>query len=383
MGALRHLILAVAGLAATAPAAMAAELKYQLTDLESGVRAFAINNAGQMAGGHVQIFVVGDLNRNTLSASAKDPYPYILDGGFDSTGYAINSLGDVAGGCIDGLPEGAFIYSNGQRVRLGTLSGDYFSRAYGINDRKDVVGSSSPRDGTWERAFLYSNGNLQPLGTLGGPRSSARAINNRGQIVGAADSILADHFTYVQRAFLYENGAMRDLGTLGGDRSIARAINQSGQVVGDAENAQLQSHAFLYTDATMRDLGTLGQDLYSSANGINLAGQVVGRSYNLSDSDYPRYYADWRAFLYADGTMLDLNTLVVGAPGWHLCEAFAINDLGQIVGWGTAPDGSDHGFLLTPVPEPALLPFVGAAILALGSRRLRDRRLSSSGSQPH
>jgi uncharacterized membrane protein len=40
--------------------------------------------------------------------------------------------------------------------------------------------------GLGSRAFLYSNGAMVDLGTLGGAVSAALAINNNGQITGAA-----------------------------------------------------------------------------------------------------------------------------------------------------------------------------------------------------
>jgi probable HAF family extracellular repeat protein len=99
----------------------------------------------------------------------------------------------------------------------------------------------------------------------------------------------------------------------------------------------------VYQNDTLTSLGTLHGDgewfagfpAYSLAFGINDAGDMVGES-------------DGTAFIYRNGVMADLNTLVpAGSP--HLGRARAINDLGQIVGlvW-TSPCG--HAFLITPVP---------------------------------
>ena len=48
--------------------------------------------------------------------------------------------------------------------------------------------------------------------------------------------------------------------------------------------------------------------------------------------------------------MIDLNSSLDSAAGWTLTCARAINDSGQIVGHGTAPDGNVRAFLLTPRP---------------------------------
>jgi probable HAF family extracellular repeat protein len=96
----------------------------------------------------------------------------------------------------------------------------------------------------------------------------------------------------------------------------------------------------------MTDLGTLGGTNSSSyAYGINNNGQVVGRSSTTSNA-----YGE--AFLYSGGKMTDLNNLIPANPGWTLTQANAINDSGQIVGFGFNPSGQTHAFLLTPVPVP-------------------------------
>jgi probable HAF family extracellular repeat protein len=84
---------------------------------------------------------------------------------------------------------------------------------------------------------------------------------------------------------------------------------------------------------------------------VNSNGQIVGWASTPS--------AGQRAFLYENGTLTDLNTVLINGTGWTLRDAYAINDSAQIVGEGTSPSGYNHAFLLAPVPEPstfALLP---------------------------
>jgi len=74
---------------------------------------------------------------------------------------------------------------------------------------------------------------MQDLGTLGGTTSYAYGINDSGAVVGYAFKA-----GNVQHAFLYTSGAMLDLNTLlptGSGWSVlttARAINDHGQIVG-------------------------------------------------------------------------------------------------------------------------------------------------------
>lgn len=63
--------------------------------------------------------------------------------------------------------------------------------------------------------------------------------------------------------------------------------------------------------------------------------------------------------------MFDLISLVVNGSGWTLREALAINDQGQIVGYGVGPNGFRRGFLLTPVPLPAAVYLFGAGLVGL------------------
>ena len=84
--------------------------------------------------------------------------------------------------------------------------------------------------------------------------------------------------------------------------------------------------------------------------GINTSGQVTG---------YFGTNSNRIAFLYdAAHGMVDLNSLIDPSSGWNLSEDDAINDRGQITGYGYH-FGVGTAFLLTPVPEP------GTVILAV------------------
>jgi probable HAF family extracellular repeat protein len=55
-----------------------------------------------------------------------------------------------------------------------------------------------------------------------------------------------------------------------------------------------------------------------------------------------------RAFLWQNGVMTDLNTLVTGASPLYLFTACSINARGEIIGIGVAGDGGFHSYLATP-----------------------------------
>jgi hypothetical protein len=82
--------------------------------------------------------------------------------------------------------------------------------------------------------------------------------------------------------------------------------------------------------------------------------------------------------------MLDLNDLIAPGLGWILLEGRALNDAGQITGYGTI-GGQTHAFVLTPVmvaevPEPGTLALMGAGIIGLGLVRRRKGH-SDTGTQ--
>jgi probable HAF family extracellular repeat protein len=84
--------------------------------------------------------------------------------------------------------------------------------------------------------------------------------------------------------------------------------------------------------------------------------------------------------------MLDLNDLIGPGGGWTLVDARAINDAGQITGYGTVGNET-RAFLLTPgmvteIPEPETLALMGAGVIGLGLLRQRKRRTDTATQDP-
>ncbi len=296
-------------------------------------------------------------------------------GGTNSIGYAVNNKGQVAGDSY--LSNGrtrAFLYANGIMTNLGTLGGEYSGASHytskyvfmGVNDNGQVSGTSLTSSGH-EHAFLYQNGTMIDLGTLGGPDSNGNAINENGQVTGWADRPDGIH------AFLYSDGVMKDLGTLGGYASVGYGISDDGKVVGSSIAADgAHYHAFLYANGVMTDLGTLPGSSGSEAYGISPNGRLVTGSSYFVTGNHAFLYANGvmadlgpglaygvndhgdvvglglGPFLYTNGTMVLLEDLLPADSGWTLGEAFAINNLGQITGWGINKDGAKHAFLMSP-----------------------------------
>jgi probable HAF family extracellular repeat protein len=94
----------------------------------------------------------------------------------------------------------AFLWSQGRRIDLGTLGGE-FSAASGINDQGTVMGQSITADGLG-RGFVWRHGVMTNLGILsadGENGSRANDINNQGWIVGASDAAGGDFHAVLWR----------------------------------------------------------------------------------------------------------------------------------------------------------------------------------------
>ena len=177
--------------------------------------------------------------------------------------------------------------------------------------------------------------------------AAAFAINDNGQVVGESGSCgsgpgLSPIYIH---AVLWQNGSVTDLGNLGGVmNNVANAINDGGQVVGGSDlPGDTTGHAFLWTKHNgMQDLGTLPGDFSSFAIGINNEGQVVGQSCDHS--------GNCRAFLWQNGVMTDINTLITPGSSLYLVSGNDINDEGDIVGQAfDQSSGDSPGFLGDPV----------------------------------
>ena len=278
---------------------------------------------------------------------------------------------------------------------LGTYRGRKNSYAMDINDAGVIVGHTLTLADR-SRAIRWDGRRARDLGALGGGESGATAINNRGQVVGYATVPDEGSPPWTYRAILHKAGAMRDLGLPGGAFCQAFNINDAGVIVGvlitaglfqsfvvdlRSENAagyldplpgddesyaldindaghimgisQLSGRAgvrhrisrpFLYAAGTLHELRMPPDYHINEAGALNNRGQVVGSGYVGPDDNGLMN----RALLWQDGTVLDLNDLGLLDQGWVLIGASDINDAGQIVVNGYR-EGQCRAFLLSPV----------------------------------
>jgi probable HAF family extracellular repeat protein len=321
-------------------------------------------------------------SRGRLGANAEyqvDKYPSL--GGTPSRGMAINNRGWVAGWSTlgDGTRHAA-LWRNGVVTDLLTLGGPGSTVPWpGLNDDRMVVGISltaevDSLDEDWAcelggfiptttnlvcRGFVWQNNVMRELPTLGGTHGFAAGVNNRGQIVGWAETPVHDSTCVAPqvlqfRAVLWEpkRGGIekRELPPFGNDpTSAATAINNRGQAVGisgicdQAVGRFSALHAIRWeANGTITEIPNLGGVTWHTPMDINDRGDVVGFSNPPGPGDPLGDFIS-RAFLWVNGstTAIDLGTLDDDA----FSEAFAINAKGQIVGVSFGGSFGSRGFL--------------------------------------
>jgi probable HAF family extracellular repeat protein len=346
-------------------------MKRMLTLLIFGLLLFSAST------GSAQMYTVSDLNSNTGLGKV-------------SQVNAVNNFGQVVGNIVsNGTSSTAFRTAPNSAISLPAddIGG---LEAFGINDSGQVVGEFALPDGHYHAFRTHPNNPVNPasddLGAIGDTYTTtyAMGVNAFGQVVGSVYSTSVNAYRTAPNAAI--NPETDIIGTLGGTFSVAQAINDSGQVVGRSYlSDNVTTHAFrtapnLPINPFTDDLGTLG-GLYSSALGINAFGQVVGWStltggyegvwhaflsapnspinpatddlgvgMATAVNDYGQVVGSLTAgaFLYSNGVVHFLNSLI---PTDSMCEVRgprAINNLGQIASQGVC-NGEGHSLLLTPI----------------------------------
>ena len=171
----------------------------------------------------------------------------LLPGDTSGAATAINDRGQIVG--ISGICDQAVgrftavhavLWDDGEVIDIGNLGGLAWHTPNAINRRGDIVGFSnfSKADGGNLRphAFLWTeSGGMDDLGTLAAPlddNSDAWGLNKRRQVVGSSCDVDGNC-----HAYLWQDGAMRDLNELVDSDDVLIAaydIDDRGRITGQA-----------------------------------------------------------------------------------------------------------------------------------------------------
>lgn len=354
-------------------------------------RAFDVNNWGQVVGiahrvGSTTLSPLLLRGFRTTPNQSLNPATDALGFGTQQQfrAYSINDAGTVVGTIGSSFPndfeyetllvDAAFLVQpNTQAVHtlpsvLNCPTSDppvgcHASTAFAINNHGAFVGSAQAQPDDLLQAFRASPPFIAGFSPPPGLNTAeARGINDSGLIVGFGRFMFLGQFSG-RFALLFSGGSAIQLGTLGGTHGAAYAVNNrtdpdpltpvTAQIVGESATSEGTSHAFLLQlgaivqpgSSGLLDLGTLCPlgTCNSAAFAINDLGQIVGQSETLPAS------GGTHAFLYTNNQMTDLNTLLgpTAQSQWLLVDARGINDLGQIAGTGFF-QGKLRGYLMTP-----------------------------------
>jgi probable HAF family extracellular repeat protein len=231
----------------------------------------------------------------------------------------------------------AALWSDGVLWDLGTLPGDLYSQARGINNRGQVVGYSS--GGGVTHGVIWENGTTTILGFLdGGDETFPTLINDVGQVAGYASTD-----PYEQHAFFWDRGVMTDLSTPFPQTSVmchcvgtALALNNRGQVVVSEDSLiSGEIQALLWEGGSRTVIASSDQFGYWSPDSINDRGEVSGNNWTYPGTGF----ADINPVFWRDGVMTEWNEAATTS------QSNAMNRNGVVVGESTSNPLGVRGFV--------------------------------------
>jgi len=214
-----------------------------------------------------------------------DPMP----GAQSSYAYGVNNPGVV----IIAADGAAYTWrSNGTIFHIQTPAGDIEASPAGINDAGVVVGESDDGGNQQggQHAWIWQDGVTTVLPGLTDAEgvvedAFAQAINDAGLVVG---NCMVEGYYH---PCSWTNGVAHDLGLLpGGDQGYAKAVNNRGEIVGysfPGEGAYI-AHPILWRHGVMSDLRKLvdlpPHQFLLSADAINDRGEILVSGYERVDA---------------------------------------------------------------------------------------------------
>jgi probable HAF family extracellular repeat protein len=204
---------------------------FEASDL-AVTRGYAINSMGHVAG--VVINAAGVQHAAVWFDPAVPPY-LIGAVGAGAIAYDINDVGQVVGVHA----TGPFVWSAQDGATLLPNLGGSWNVAYAINNLGVVVGWSELPDGTIHPFRWTSSGGIEDLGLPPGATNAyARAISKSGRIAVSAEYVDAVTADVTSRLFLWADGQWFDSSSADLGSSYAGGINDELQIAGGGLSGQ-------------------------------------------------------------------------------------------------------------------------------------------------
>jgi uncharacterized membrane protein len=276
------------------------------------------------------VMVVGRLRGEPAAADS-----FVLLDPYDPRG--INNRGDIAG-----------VWTAPNRIGHGVLLSDgtvtfidapaaeclpqfpEFANAYGVNDRRQVVGQYLTNvlgpTGCEQvgHGFFWSDGVFTTIDAPGGGILTLTGINNAGDMVG-----------FVEGGGGFQGGVLVSHGTFTAlplhpdslDFPIPFGINDRGDIVGD-----IGGDAFLLSRGRYT-LWRVPESGFTEARGINDRGDIVGFWVDAEGTSH--------GYVLSKGQLTEIHV-----PVGTVFVLSGINNRGQVTGRYADETGRPHGFLL-------------------------------------
>jgi len=233
----------------------------------------------------------------------------------------------------------ALVFSASAQFTFTSLDypGGNLTTARGINDHGQIVGAY--RTVPPRHALLIENGQYIPLAPetlLATDYSEAFKINDRGDVVGVFIDVNG-----FEHGFLLRKGVLTTLDFPGASDTLALGINASGTIVGywdllDGNGNLLAVHGYTWKGGSFTQFDFPGAT-DTSLFGINDRGDLVG------GWDTGVTSPNEHGFECFNGKCVSFDVPVAGAPITQLDD---INAHGDAVGGWVDAEGALHGFLL-------------------------------------
>jgi probable HAF family extracellular repeat protein len=233
--------------------------------------------------------------------------------------------------CDSGGTAKAWVQVNGT-IKFLRIPGATQSRAYGINDKNQIVGWYNDASGL-THGFMYDKGTVTTIDPPGSTLTNAWSINNAGIIVGAYTDASGVFHGFVDNA-----GAFKTFDAPNGSiLTEFTGINNHNQQVGIYDSSDGVEHGFTLVGKTFTDVTYPGANtIVTATDRINDSGEIVGLTGTNTAGPFKGYQR------------IGTQYTPILFPGSTETRCRGLNNAGIITGRYTDTAGFIHGMTVAP-----------------------------------